>query len=124
MIIYLGDVGPENGPFSVIVGSHKLADGFFDRLIRRANDCASLSATRPSDRALFAALPVGLQKKCAFGPDVEDSHPWADALLASERVFTSDQARCILFDPNGIHRGGMVRQGERRVVTILFSEAA
>ena len=124
MIIYLGEVGPENGPFSVILGSHKVADGFLDRLVRRANDYAGLSLTGPRDRALFASLPSVLRKKCAFGPDIEDSHPWAATLLASERVFTTDRARCILFDPNAIHRGGMIRQGERRVVTILFSEAA
>ena len=124
MIIYVDEVTRENGPFSFVAGSHRANRGFLDGLVRRANDYAGLSATAPRQRALFASLPRFLRKKCAFGADVADDHPHAGAIRAHERHFTSDQAHAILFDPAGIHRGGMVSQGSRRVVTVLFSEAA
>ncbi len=123
-IVYVDEVAEDNGPFSYVAGSHRTADGFWPRAVRRANDYAGLSSTRPAARLLFSALPAFLRHKCAFGPDLQDSHPYANAILECERVFTTGEAHCILFDPNGIHRGGMVRRGTRRVVTVLFSPAS
>lgn len=122
MIVYVGDVGQANGPFSYVRGSHRARDGFWGRLTRKANDYAGLSSTRPPARRLFAALPAGLQRKAAFGPDLRDDHPLAPALLEAETRFTTDTADAILFDPDGVHRGGMVQAGERRVVSVLLAE--
>lgn len=123
MIVYVGDVGETTGPFSYVLGSHRARDGFWGRLIRKANDHAGLSSTRPAARRLFAALPAWLQRKAAFGPDLRDDHPQAPALLAAEARFTTDAADAILFDPDGVHRGGMVQSGERRVVGVLLAKA-
>lgn len=123
MIVYVGEVGEANGPFSYVRGSHRARDGFWGRLVRKANDYAGLSSTRPAARRLFAALPAGLRRKAAFGPDLRDDHPLAPALLAAETRFTTDAADAILFDPDGVHRGGMVQAGERRVVGVLLAEA-
>lgn len=122
MIIYLDPVDETNGPFCYVRGSHRARDGFWGRLVRKANDYAGLSGTRPETRALFAALPRSLQKKAAFGPDVEDRHPLADDILKAEWRITSDQGQAILFDPDGVHRGGMVREGRRRVIGVLLAE--
>lgn len=123
MIVYVGEVGETNGPFSYVRGSQRARDGFWGRLVRKANDHAGLSSTRPAARRLFAALPARLQRKAAFGPDLRDDHPLAPVLLAAEARFTTDQADAILFDPDGVHRGGMVQAGERRVVGVLLAEA-
>lgn len=123
MIVYVGDVGETTGPFGYVRGSHRARDGFIGRLIRKANDHSGLSSTRPAARRLFAALPAFLQRKAAFGPDLRDDHPLAPALLAAETRFTTDAADAILFDPDGVHRGGMVQSGERRVVGVLLAEA-
>lgn len=123
MIVYVGDVGETTGPFSYVRGSHRARDGFWGRLIRKANDHSGLSSTRPAARRLFAALPAFLQRKAAFGPDLRDEHPAVPALLAAETRFTTDAADAILFDPDGVHRGGMVQSGERRVVGVLLAEA-
>ncbi|HEY0600890.1 hypothetical protein [Brevundimonas sp.] len=123
MIVYVGEVRETTGPFSYVRGSHRARDGFWGRLIRKANDYSGLSSTRPAARRLFAALPARLQRKAAFGPDLRDEHPLAPALLAAEARFTTDLADAILFDPDGVHRGGMVQAGERRVVGVLLAEA-
>ena len=122
MIVYLGEVDEANGPFAYVRGSHRARDGFWGRLVRKANDHAGLSSTRPAVRRLFAALPRALQHKAAFGPDLRDSHPMADDLLRAEWRITSDHGHGILFDPDGVHRGGMVREGRRRVVGVLLAE--
>lgn len=123
MIVYVGEVGQTTGPFSYVRGSHRARDRFWGRLIRKANDYAGLSSTRPAARRLFAALPAWLQRKAAFGPDLRDDHPLAAGLLRAETRFTTDEADAILFDPDGVHRGGMVQSGERRVVGVLLAEA-
>lgn len=122
MIVYLGEVGDGNGPFSYVRGSHRARDGFWGRLVRKANDYAGLSSTRAPMRRLFAALPRVLQRKAAFGPDVRDDHPMAGDLLRAEWRVTSDHGHGILFDPDGVHRGGMVREGQRRVIGVLLAE--
>lgn len=123
MIIYLDPVDETQGPFCYVRGSHRARDGFWGRMTRKANDYAGLSGTGPASRALFAALPRALQRKAAFGPDVEDHHPSAHELLKAEWQITSDQGQAILFDPDGVHRGGMVRKGRRRVIGVLLAEA-
>ena len=51
-----------------------------------------------------------------------------DALAEAKRLreghfsATSNYGNCILFDGNGIHRGGMVNKGERRCIFILLAE--
>ena len=50
-VIYLGDTGAANGPLTYVVGSQRAAKGFWDSLIRRANDFAGLSCDRADARA-------------------------------------------------------------------------
>ena len=68
------------------------------------------------------ALPRFLRKKADFGGDVSDDSP--DTLPLREGHFsaTSNYGNCVLFDGNGMHRGGMVNKGERRCVFILLAE--
>lgn len=121
MIVYSGTVGPRNGPFSFVAGSHRTRRDFWDRMIRRAIDHGGLAASDPATRALFAALPGFLRRKGAFGQDLADDHPAAGPILARERIVTSGEADGILFDPLGIHRGGMVEEGERRIVGVVLA---
>jgi hypothetical protein len=122
MIIYVSDVAPKTGPFSFVRGSHRADSAFFDGIIRRANDYGGLSSTRRQCRELFNALPKFLQRKAAFGPDVPNDSKYVSAIVDHEWTITSDQGHCILFDPCGIHRGGMVQDGERLVVSVMLAE--
>jgi hypothetical protein len=117
-IIYLNEVGEDNGPFSYAIGSNNLKVSMLENIIRKANDKSRLDKCDPQMRELFSALPKVLQKKAEFGNDLLDDNPQAQALLACERRFTSRDGNLILFDNNGIHRGGMVAEGKRQILQI------
>lgn len=117
-IIYLNEVGEENGPFSYAIGSNNLKVSMVENIIRKANDKSRLDKCDPQMRELFSALPRVLQKKAEFGNDLLDDTPQARALLECERRFTSRDGNLILFDNNGIHRGGMVTEGKRQILQI------
>lgn len=121
-IVYVSEVGPDNGPFAYVRGSHRASRGFWDGMIRRANDYAGLSSTKPYFRQLFHALPRGLQRKAAFGADLPSDNEYVQPILEHEWQITSTEGDAVLFDPFGIHRGGMVREGRRLVVTINMAE--
>ena len=57
-----------------------------------------------------------------FGADVMDDSAEAERLREGHFSATSNFGNCILFDGNGIHRGGMVNQGERRCLFIMLAE--
>lgn len=118
-IVYMSDVGPQNGPFTYVLGSHRAQVRRLDDLICEAND-HGLSATDRATRAMFAALPKSLRKKGSFGNDLE---PGSDAVrMIVERSWSIEGSAgsIVLFDTKGIHRGGMVKFGERRVITCVL----
>jgi len=49
-----------------------------------------------------------------------DGSPEAEALLAREYKFTSKDGNLLFFDPEGVHRGGMVDRGERIILQIAL----
>lgn len=120
LIIYLSQVDPKNGPFSYIRGSNRLKVGFWEGLVRRANDYAGLSSTSAKARKLFTALPQALRMKCALGADIPDRSPASEWIIANEWYVTSQNGDAVLFDPFGLHRGGLVTEGERVVLTIVI----
>jgi hypothetical protein len=122
MIIYVSEVTPENGPFSYVKGSHHATKGFWDGMIRRANDYAGLSWTKRPYRELFYALPRVLQRKGAFGADIPNDSVYSRMILDHETFFTSSSGNGVLFDPTGIHRGGMVKSGRRLAVAMMLTE--
>ena len=117
-ILYLSEVGADNGPFCYCLGSNHVQIGWLEGAARRANDRIDLSSCAPESRRLFHALPRRLRRKAKFGNDIESDHPQLGRLLASERRFTSADGDLILFDDRGIHRGGMVQAGERCMLQI------
>ena len=117
-ILYLSEVGADNGPFCYCLGSNHVQIGWLEGAARRANDRIDLSSCTPQSRRLFHALPRRFRRKAKFGNDLESDHPQLGRLLASERRFTSADGDLILFDDRGIHRGGMVQAGARCMLQI------
>lgn len=115
-LIYLTEVGPNNGPTS-FVGLEQV--GFFKYILRKINDKANLDATDIDTRKLFAALPKFLQRKAEFGNDVYDKKD-KEYLLANERKFTSEDGNLFLFDTDIIHRGGLVKEGKRIILQVIL----
>ena len=119
-IFYMSDVGDRNGPFSYALGSNRMAVSRIDDLICEANDSNGLAATDPRARSLFAALPRKLRQKCSFGNDLTGDSALGREIQAGLWTIKAGKGSIVLFDTKGVHRGGMVEQGERRVITCVI----
>jgi hypothetical protein len=120
MILYLNEVGPEQGPTCVVPGSHAWDSGSVDRIRRRAYDRSRLLGRKRKDRQQFISLPRELQVKAEFGADLLADSPEARALLASEFVSVGGRGHYTVFNPEAVHRGGAVRSGERLALQITL----
>lgn len=119
-IIYMTDVSATNGPFSYVVGSNRMKIKRVDDLICEANDSNGLAGTDPRSRARFAALPGKLRQKGAFGNDLAENSPLGREISQGLWSVEAGRGSIVLFDTKGIHRGGMVETGERRVITCVI----
>jgi hypothetical protein len=120
--IYVHDIGPDGGPFCYIRGSQNAKIGWFEGMVRRTNDFSGFSGRRPDARKKFMALPAFLRKKADFGGDTLDDTADVQRLREGHFSATSNFGNCVLFDGNGMHRGGMVNKGERRCLFIILGE--
>jgi hypothetical protein len=118
-MIYISEVSASCGPFSYVPGTHRLKIGAAESVALRATDI--WLDTHPHERRLFLALPRALRLKAKFGDDIRSGNDWGQYLLRHERVFTSAEGDVIVFDTKGVHRGGVVQQGERRVIQVMMS---
>lgn len=118
-IFYMSDVGPENGPFSYVIGSNKLEMSRFDDLIAEANDHNGLSATTLDMRQKFSALPTKLRQKGSFGNDLVAKSVLSEQIEKGVWKITGSKGSIVLFDTKGVHRGGMVADGMRKVITTV-----
>ena len=120
--IYVHEIGPDGGPFCYIRGSQNAKIGWFEGMTRRTNDFSGFSGRKPESRKKFMALPALLRKKADFGGDVPDDSADVQRLREGHFSATSNYGNCVLFDGNGMHRGGMVDKGERRCIFIVLAE--
>ena len=119
-IIYMTDVDGRNGPFSYVIGSNRMKISRIDDLICEANDSNGLAGTDATARARFAALPRKLRQKGSFGNDLSGDRSLNREIHAGLWAVTAGRGSIVLFDTKGIHRGGMVETGERRVITCVI----
>lgn len=117
-MFYVSDVDETNGPFSYVPGTHRFKVGWFEALILRAVDI--WIDVYPQERSLFAALPRPFRRKAKFGDDLDPGDPLGTWLLDHERVMTSKDGDVFIFDVQGVHRGGLVRSGRRRVIQVMI----
>jgi hypothetical protein len=123
VLIYLNEVTDKNGPFHFVKGSHRLAMGPIEYMVRTANDKSRLDKTDRDHRELFHALPGYLQKKTEIGNDLSGDDSEVKKLLDAEVKVTTADGNMILFDTDGIHRGGMVEEGERYILQVPLDNA-
>ena len=119
-ILYMTDVGEENGPFTYVLGSHKMNVSLVDDLIMEANDNNGLSGNGPKERSLFSALPAKLRQKGSFGNDLSNEDVLTQIIRECSWSICAPKGAVIIFDTKGIHRGGMVTEAERRVITTVI----
>ena len=121
-VIYLNEVGPDQGPFGLVPGSNRWSQDGPERIYRRAFDKSNLvSRSDPTKRRAFSSLPRELQVKAEFGGDMLLDAPETRALVDQELVFTGPAGQANIFDPEAIHRGGNVRSGERHVLLVALA---
>jgi hypothetical protein len=134
-IVALSEVAEQNGPTGFVRGSHrKCRSRFLHFMITAMDSCFQREDSegpgetnyrprfaREQYRREMLLLPRALQGTSHFGDDVVDGTPLSEELLADEVLMTNDVGNCIVFDGNfGIHRGGLVRSGERFVFQVIF----
>jgi hypothetical protein len=119
-IFYMSDVGAKGGPFTYAIGSNRMAISKVDDLLSEANDHNGLSATDLATRRRFSALPARLRQKGSFGNDLLDDSAASAAINGALWRIEAPKGSIVLFDTKGIHRGGMVEAGERRVITCVL----
>lgn len=119
-IIYMSDVGVDNGPFSFAIGSHRARGSALVDWIEETNDQSGFSGTDAVARRRFSALPAVLRRKCAFGNDLTRGQQIAQRILSAEWVVCAEPGHVVVFDSKGFHRGGMVKHGERVVLTCVI----
>jgi hypothetical protein len=122
-LVYLSEVAEKTGPFCYVLGSHRFHRSAGELLIRKAMDKSGLDSRGVERRQIFWALPRFLQKKAAFGYDLDMSDPATKALLEAEHKFLSKDGNVIYFDFNGVHRGGMIQTGVRSVLQVFPTPA-
>lgn len=138
-MLYLTDVGIENGPTSVypkvwdamrlgaltdcsgrVVGSvtsgdSSIAEHFDDRTYHQA--AGSLKFRR-----LFMTLPRALRFNSHMGWDVINGSKLEEQLVASEEVVAGQAGTFVAFDGGRLfHRGGLISEGQRIALQITFS---
>ena len=120
-ILYLSDVGPEQGPFGIVPESHLWDQGGVDRIRRRAFDRSPLISRSKEERQVFVSLPKDLQVKAEFGGDMVSGSAESGRLLQQELVSIGPRGLLSLFYPEAIHRGGNVSAGERHALQITLT---
>lgn len=119
-IFYMSDVGAGNGPFSYSIGSQRTERRWLTDWIEETNDQSGASGTSAEDRRSFIALPGALRRKCAFGNDVLPDTEIERRARDAEWTIQAGRGHLVVFDTKGFHRGGMVREGDRIVLTCVI----
>lgn len=115
-LIYASDVELDQGPFRFVRGSHRMM-GDFEARVRKTNDKLRQKALH------FLALPPEFGQHANFGEYVDEHTPGVAELLSREVALFDGRSDLVLFDNNGVHRGGFVRTGHRVMLQCQFWRA-
>jgi hypothetical protein len=136
-MLYLNDVGEDQGPFSLVPKATPW-DSFGFELALRKELLYSVSAYTTSicgksvagntsifrfteARRAFASLPRALRGTSHPGDHILDGTDLSNKLLASEIRITGEAGTMALFSGSHVlHRGGLVKNGERIALQIVF----
>lgn len=119
VMIYLNEVEENSGPFTYIPKSNRWVydplQEIFGRAIATGNYC-----NNPKKRQEIFRLPKKLRVSYNFGRSLVDNHPVQNMLLNKEKQFISQNENVILFDPAGIHKGGICKTKDRIAIQVLL----
>ena len=119
VMIYLNDIDQDSGPFSYIPTSNRWVHDPLQNIIGRAVATGNYCNTPEARQEIFK-LPKFLRISYNFGRSLTDDNPVQKILLTKEKIFTSTNENVILFDPAGMHRGGICNNKHRVAIQVLL----
>jgi len=136
-IVYLSEVDHQTGPTEFFPGLFEILDltplqEVVSRVIlnvgRRPSsalyphlkDFENLS-TSPTFRQMFFRLPAEMRFNSHFGWDVPKSHDVVNEFMTRRITVAGGRGTSLIFDGGRVvHRGGLIRNGERTVFQVVF----
>ena len=118
-MLYLNDITADDGPFSYVEKSNRWIYDDLQNIFGRAISTGSYCHT-PESRAVVFQLPKQLRISHNFGRVLLDDTEQQNKILEQEKLFTSDKGNLCVFDPAGMHRGGICNKGTRVALQILM----
>jgi hypothetical protein len=119
VMLYLNDVGLESGPFSYVPQSNRWMHDDLQNIFGRAIATGSYCDT-PEKRASIFRLPKHLRVSYNFGRTLVDHNPLQQRIIGTEQLLVSANTNCIVFDPAGMHRGGICESKDRIAIQVLL----
>ena len=118
-MMYLNDITLDDGPFSYVEKSNRWIYDDLQNIFGRAISTGSYCDT-PQSRATVFQLPKICRVSHNFGRILLDDDPQQKMIVEKEKMFTSDKGNLCIFDPAGMHRGGICNKGTRIALQILM----
>ena len=134
-MIYVTPVTEDSGPTRAVPGSNRWESSeirlrmfrALDRVVGDRYDQFNTGgnyraqARRPELRRIFMQLPRAFRGSSHFGDDILPNTSIAGVLDSLEVPYLSERAGALVFDgPHLLHRGSLVRHGERMALQIGF----
>ena len=119
VMMYLNTVDDASGPFSFVPRSHRWVYDDVQNLLGRSIATGNYCDT-PQKRSAIFKLPRKLRVSYNFGRSLLDTDPQQKIITDLEQSFTSDSANTILFDPAGMHKGGICESKDRIAIQVLL----
>ena len=117
-IFYLDKVGIDDGPFSYVMGSNRWDMNPFHKVVAKAISVSNYMENGWR-RSQFASLPKSMQYCANIGAFMT-----GDEDILENKYYTGPElgrGNLIVFDPGGLHRGGIVTdEGMRTNLQIMF----
>ena len=118
-MMYLNDITLDDGPFSYVEKSNRWVYDDLQNIFGRAISTGSYCHT-PESRAVVFQLPKQLRISHNFGRVLLDDTEHQQNIIDKEKMFTCDKGNVCIFDPAGMHRGGICNKGTRVALQILM----
>lgn len=122
IMLYLSDVKECNGPFTYVIGSHRWNNCLWDKIVRRTIRLSGLYKRDDLSKRKFSSLPKFLQIKNEIFLEELNDPIYRTLILNNIQYFLSQTENLIIFDPYGIHQGGIVNKGKRIALQLIIKK--
>lgn len=118
-MVYLNDVDEETGPFCYVEKSNRWIYDSAQDIFGRSITTGSYCCNQKSRKSVFQ-FPKYLRVSYNFGRLLLDGTPEQDRILNQQTIFTRSMGNICVFDPAGIHKGGICNSKNRIALQVLM----